>query len=79
MRNKINGTKSPSELTRQIEPLLEKYRESCLWYLQDDFIPTNENDIYFILEALENHGDREAFIEAGKIRTWLSQNFSVPS
>jgi hypothetical protein len=60
-------------------PLIRKYRERCLWHLREDFVPGTVSEASAVLDLIEKHGDREAFLEAREIKTWLSRNFSTVS
>lgn len=58
---------------------MDDYRTRCLWFLRDDLYPETREEALRVLQQIERHGDREAFIRAGRIRRWLLQTSSEPS
>jgi len=70
---------SEGDILNKIIVLLGKQRDRCLWYVREDFIPTNLVEAKLILDAIEKHGDMEAFIEARKVKEWLLQKSKVKS
>lgn len=67
------------EIFDRLSPLVTKYRARCLWFLREDFLPNTLEEAFLALDCIERHGDREAFIEVRRLKTWLSQNFSETS
>jgi hypothetical protein len=63
----------------ELRSLVDDYRTRCLWFLRDDLYPETPQEALRVLEQIERHGDREAFVRAGRIRRWLSQTSSAPS
>jgi len=55
------------------------YRERCLWFLREDFLPETVESGLRILSYIEKYGDRAAFEEASRIRKWLSLHSNVTS
>jgi hypothetical protein len=45
---------------------------------REDFVPNTVAEALLALDYLEKHGDRDAFIEAGKVRGWLSAGARTP-
>jgi len=68
-----------TDIAEKLTPLVNKYRSRCLWFLREDFIPASLEEALLVLNSLEKYGDREAFIEARRIREWLSQTSSAAS
>lgn len=66
-------------LVERIKPLLVKYRSRCLWFLREDFFPETLQQALLVLDNIEKHGDREGFIEARRVKEWLSQISSATS
>jgi len=66
-----------------IEPafraLMTQQRVRCLWYLRPDYSPQTLEEKLRLLDAIERHGDREAFLEASRIRAWFSAHSSAGS
>lgn len=60
-----------AEIADALTPLVVRYRERCLWFLREDFVPTTVAEGLVALEHIEKHGDRNAFIEARRLRKWL--------
>jgi hypothetical protein len=70
---------SPDGFKREADDLLQRVRSRCLWYLRPDYCPASPADWDRVLRAVEEHGDRNAFVVARKLRLWLSHNFSAIS
>jgi hypothetical protein len=66
-------------LRRQINQLVDTYRDRCLWFLRADYYPTGREDILRTLDYIRRYGDREAFRKAGELYQWFSPNSSEPS
>lgn len=63
----------------QVRALVDEYRVRCLWYLREDFYPETAAQACRALDAIERHGDAEAFRKAAPIRRWLLQHSSERS
>lgn len=59
--------------------LVAENRDRCLWFLREDYCPTDPEEMLRVLEHIERHGDREAFVAARELSRWLSRNSSGPS
>ena len=66
-------------LRRQINGLVDAYRDRCLWFLRSDYYPTDLQDVLRTLDYIRRYGDREAFRKAGELYQWLSPDSSKPS
>jgi hypothetical protein len=66
-------------LQSRLEPLMNKYRARCLWFLTPDYLPDTPESALRVLEYIERYGDRQAYLEAEELKKWLSQNYSAPS
>jgi len=67
------------DLRRQINQLVDEYRDRCLWFLRTDYYPADRQEVLRTLDYIRRYGDREAFRRAGELYQWLSQNSSKPS
>jgi hypothetical protein len=67
------------DLRRQVNQLVDEYRDRCLWFLRADYYPTDLQDILRTLDYIRRYGDREAFRKAGELYQWLSPDSSNPS
>ena len=67
------------DLRRQINQLVDTYRDRCLWFLRADYYPTDREDVLRTLDYIRRYGDREAFRKAGELYQWLSPDSSKPS
>ena len=67
------------QVMARVNALVDEYRARCLWYLREDFYPETFAQACRVLEAIQRHGDAEAFQKAAPIRQWLLQNSSKPS
>jgi hypothetical protein len=68
-----------ASLIRSVHALMDEYRESCLWFLREDYRPETPDEALRVLEAIERHGNREAFRKAAALRQWLSRHSSSTS
>lgn len=55
-----------------LRELVDQYRGRCLWYLRESYYPETPAEALRVLDAIQRHGDVEAFKRAGVIRGWLS-------
>lgn len=67
------------DLRRQVNQLVDTYRERCLWFLRADYYPTDRQEVLRTLDYIRRYGDREAFRKAGELYQWLSPDSSKPS
>ncbi len=67
------------DVRRQVNALVDAYRDRCLWFLRADYYPTDREDVLRTLDYIRRYGDREAFRKAGELYQWLSQDSSKPS
>jgi hypothetical protein len=65
--------------SQAITKLMARYRERCLWYLKENFVPTTLPEALQVLDAIEQHGDLAAFRETRRLRAWLSPASSAIS
>lgn len=66
-------------LVEKLKPLLIRYRSRCLWFLREDFFPETLQQALLVLDNIEKYGDREGFIEARRVKEWLSRISSATS
>jgi len=69
----------PDEINTQLAELIERYRSRCLWFLAEDFVPGTPEQAMRVLEYIERYGDREGFVQARRLKQWLSQSISAAS
>ena len=62
-----------------LRALIDDYRDRCLWFLRADYYPATEAEALRVLDAIERHGDRAAFVRSSEIRQWLSPSSSASS
>jgi hypothetical protein len=67
------------DVRRQINELVDMYRDRCLWFLRADYYPTDRPDVLRVLDYIKRYGDREAFRKAGELSQWLSLNSNEAS
>lgn len=67
------------ELRRQVDDLVERYRDRCLWFLRRDYFPQDTDSVLRTLSYIQRYGDMEAFQRADGLIQWLSRNTSEPS
>ena len=68
-----------SDMQKQLAALIECYRSRCLWFLAEDFVPETPEQAVRVLEYIERYGDREGFVQARRLKQWLSQSISAAS
>jgi hypothetical protein len=71
-------TLSP-EANAALRELVDDCRSRCLWFLRRDYYPGTIEEARRVLNAVERHGDRDAFRRAARIRKWLSPPSSAAS
>ena len=67
------------QATETLRALIDQYRHQCLWFLRRGYYPETVEEALRVLESIQRHGDREAFMRAGEVRRWLSQASSATS
>lgn len=67
------------EAAAALRELVEEYRSRCLWFLRPDYQPATAAEAERVLDAIQRHGDREAFRRAAQVRRWLSPLSSATS
>ena len=60
-----------SDYTEKLLTLIEEYRDRCLWFLREDYVPTTDVEIRATLDFIERYGDRKGFERAEEIKKWL--------
>jgi hypothetical protein len=68
-----------ADVMREIEDLVEKYRDQCLWFLRPDFTPRSYEEVLRVVDFVERYGDRAGFERAQRLRLWLLLPTSVES
>jgi hypothetical protein len=68
-----------ADFLARVRELTDRYRSRCLWFLRDDYYPATAGQVLRVLDQIERHGNRAAFLEAAEIRKCLSPNSSEPS
>ena len=51
--------------------LVDRYRARCLWFLREGYYPVTPAEAVRVLDAIQRHGDVEAFQRAGALKQWL--------
>jgi hypothetical protein len=69
----------PRDILEAVHRLVETNRLQCLWFMKEDYLPVTELETDRALSEIELHGDRQAWITARSIRSWLSQTISAGS
>ena len=67
------------DMETQLVELIGRYRLRCLWFLAEDFVPTTHEQAIQVLEYIERYGDREGFVQARRLKQWLSPSISEKS
>ena len=67
------------DVMERVRELVREARASCLWFLDEGFLPADRDEALRTLRAIESHGDRKTYVEARKLREWLSRTSSAGS
>lgn len=67
------------QLEPEVRSLVDRYRTQCLWFLRADLYPDGPEQAVRFLRYIEQHGDREGFVHAARIRQWLSPTHASPT
>ena len=54
-----------------LRQLVDDYRVCCLWFLKPDYYPVTAPERERVLQAIEQHGDLDAFRRVTELRAWL--------
>jgi hypothetical protein len=68
-----------SAIAEAVNRLVDEYRQRCLWFLRSDYYPTTSDQQLRVLEYIQRHGDRRAYLRAAEVRQWLLRNSSAAS
>ena len=69
----------PAAILEALHRLVRQNRPQCLWFMREDYLPRSATEADRALAEIELHGDRRAWIEARRIRAWLSQSIRARS
>jgi hypothetical protein len=75
----VTATALPRAQEPALKALVDDYRDRCLWFLARDYYPSTTAEALRVLDAIQRHGDLEAFRRAGELRRWLSPPSSATS
>ena len=62
-----------------LRALIDQYRARCLWFLREGYYPATTDEVLRVLDAIERHGDVDAFKRAGALRQWVSASSNAAS
>jgi hypothetical protein len=65
------------QLLSEFDELVRRNKRRCLWFMRDDYAPVDASGMLKVLRSLEQHGDRETFIQARRLTRWLLQHSSA--
>ena len=72
----ISMTNQDSIHAEEFAQLVALCRAQCLWFLREDYCPTDPDGMRQVLQYIRRYGDRESFRAAGRLLQWLSPNSS---
>lgn len=64
-----HDSKTPLSLAEKLtlaQEAFRKYQTACFWFMREDIV-VGPDDLPIIAKGLRSHGDRQAFIIAGKL------------
>jgi len=67
------------DIRDRVAELMEKYRAQCLWFLRPDYVPSTPAEILHVLDLIERYGDRECYLRAEELKSWLSPHSKAMS
>ncbi len=70
---------SIQDAIRQARELIAAHRADCLWFLREGEVPRDPSRLADVLRQLEQHADRATFVQARRLRDWLSRTSSGSS
>ncbi|MFC1582326.1 hypothetical protein ACFL4W_02185 [Planctomycetota bacterium] len=68
-----------AEVKADLTALISEYRERSMWFLREDFMPSNDTEAVQVLEYIEKHADREGFKRARRLKQWFLHHTSKTS
>lgn len=66
--------KDEQTVMRDVMALAAEYRERCLWFLREDYLPRTPGDALRVLQYIERHGDAAALRKVAPLKQWLLQH-----
>ena len=66
----VTRTMNP-DVQIEVAKLVAEYRDRCLWFLRDDYMPRTTEDVRRVLDLIERYGDLAGYRRAEEIRAWL--------
>ena len=67
------------DILKEAHALINENRARCLWFLREDYLPEDVQEIMHAMAYIERRGDRDAYVKARRIREWLLHNSSETS
>ncbi len=64
----------PKSIVEQAHALIRQCRKQCLWFMREDYLPTDRSALLRSMRSIEKNGTRETYIQARNIEQWLLQN-----
>ncbi len=64
---------SEADVIRRARDLIAAHRADCLWFLREDEVTRDPSRLSGLLRKIEEHADRATFVEARRLREWLSR------
>lgn len=61
------------DVLTEINQLVAANRALCLWFLREDYFPSNAPEALKVLDHIQKHSDRKTYIKAGQLKKWLLQ------
>jgi len=65
-----------ARLDDEVNALVDEWRLGALWFLRRDYYPVTDADRWRVLDAIQQHCNREAFQRAARLKAWLSHRSS---
>lgn len=79
MHSSFSPQQMPVTVERAIDDLADAYRATCLWFLREDYYPTNTEERLRVLGYVQEHGDLAGFRRAAELKRCLLQSSSERS
>jgi hypothetical protein len=75
----MDDERPAQEVERMVDELVGELRLRCLWFLRPDYWPATDEERLQVLNYIQRHGDRAAFLKAAEAKRWLLRRCSERS
>lgn len=69
----ISDAESASRAIDEVRCLVERYRATCFWFMDEQWLPDSVASARRAVILLQRYGDRKAYLSASAWKPWLSR------